>query len=88
MFRSCPEAFAAPVALSSGDRSCPGFVVRPAVVRGYLRSTMRHQRPLLDWLLLLALAGLWGTSFLVIKIALREVTPVTLVAARLPCEGR
>jgi drug/metabolite transporter (DMT)-like permease len=43
---------------------------------------MRHQRPLLDWLLLLALAGLWGTSFLVIKIAVREIPPVTLVAAR------
>jgi len=56
--------------------------VRPAAVREYPRATMRHRRPLLDWLLLLALAGLWGTSFLVIKIALREVTPVTLVAAR------
>jgi drug/metabolite transporter (DMT)-like permease len=43
---------------------------------------MRHRRPLLDWLLLLALAGLWGTSFLFVKIAVREITPATLVAAR------
>jgi len=43
---------------------------------------MRHQRPLIDWFALLALAGLWGTSFLVIKLAVREITPVTLVAAR------
>jgi drug/metabolite transporter (DMT)-like permease len=43
---------------------------------------MRHQRPLIDWLGLLALAVLWGTSFLFLKIAVREITPVTLVAAR------
>jgi drug/metabolite transporter (DMT)-like permease len=43
---------------------------------------MRRQRPLIDWFVLLALAGLWGTSFLFVKIAVREVTPVTLVAAR------
>jgi drug/metabolite transporter (DMT)-like permease len=43
---------------------------------------MRRQRPLIDWFVLLALAGLWGTSFLFIKIAAREITPVTLVAAR------
>jgi len=43
---------------------------------------MRSPRPLIDWFGLLALAILWGTSFLVIKIALREIAPVTLVAAR------
>jgi drug/metabolite transporter (DMT)-like permease len=43
---------------------------------------MRRQRPLIDWFVLLALAGLWGTSFLFVKIAVREVTPMTLVAAR------
>jgi len=43
---------------------------------------MRHQRPLIDWIALLALAGLWGTSFLFIKIAVRQITPLTLVAAR------
>jgi drug/metabolite transporter (DMT)-like permease len=43
---------------------------------------MRHQRPLNDWLYLLALAFLWGTSFLFVKIAVRTVAPATLVAAR------
>ncbi len=43
---------------------------------------MRRQRPLIDWFVLLALAGLWGTSFLFVKIAVRDVTPMTLVAAR------
>ena len=43
---------------------------------------MRQSRPLIDWLGLLALAGLWGTSFLFVKIAVREVAPVTMVAVR------
>ena len=43
---------------------------------------MQHRRPLIDWLFLLVLAFLWGTSFLVIKIAVREIAPATLVAAR------
>ncbi|MBW1843442.1 MAG: DMT family transporter [Deltaproteobacteria bacterium] len=43
---------------------------------------MRQQRPLIDWFGLLALAVLWGTSFLFVKIAVREVPPLTLVAAR------
>jgi drug/metabolite transporter (DMT)-like permease len=43
---------------------------------------MRHRRPLIDWFLLLVLAGLWGSSFLFVKIAVREITPATLVAAR------
>jgi drug/metabolite transporter (DMT)-like permease len=43
---------------------------------------MRHRRPLIDWFLLLVLAGLWGSSFLFVKIAVREFTPATLVAAR------
>jgi len=43
---------------------------------------MRHRRPLIDWLLLLALAFLWGTSFLFVKIAVSEIAPATLVAAR------
>ncbi len=53
-----------------------------ALATGYLRLTMRHQRPLLDWFMILALAVLWGSSFLFVKIAVREITPVTLVAAR------
>ncbi|MBW2494343.1 MAG: DMT family transporter, partial [Deltaproteobacteria bacterium] len=43
---------------------------------------MRQPRPLVDWLGLLLLAILWGTSFLFVKIAVREVTPFTMVAAR------
>jgi drug/metabolite transporter (DMT)-like permease len=35
-----------------------------------------------DWLYLLALAFLWGTSFLFVKIAVRSVAPATLVATR------
>jgi len=43
---------------------------------------MRHRRPLIDWLMLLVLASFWGSSFLFVKIAVREITPATLVAAR------
>lgn len=43
---------------------------------------MHHRRPLIDWLLLLALAFLWGTSFLFVKIAVSAISPATLVAAR------
>ena len=43
---------------------------------------MRHRRPLKDWLYLLVLVGLWGTSFLFVKIAVRSIPPATLVAAR------
>ncbi|TCJ16110.1 DMT family transporter [Rubrobacter taiwanensis] len=35
-----------------------------------------------DFVLLLALAALWGASFMFIKVAVAEVTPVFLVAAR------
>jgi drug/metabolite transporter (DMT)-like permease len=50
--------------------------------RRYLRLTMHQQRPLIDWFGILALAVLWGTSFLFVKIAVREVPPLTMVAAR------
>ncbi len=43
---------------------------------------MRQKHPLNDWLYLLALALLWGTSFLFVKIAVRSIAPATLVAAR------
>jgi len=43
---------------------------------------MHQQRPLIDWFGILALAVLWGTSFLFVKIAVREVPPLTMVAAR------
>ena len=34
-------------------------------------------------LMLLALAALWGASFLLIKVAVRELTPATLIVGRL-----
>jgi drug/metabolite transporter (DMT)-like permease len=43
---------------------------------------MHQPRPLIDWFGILALAVLWGTSFLFVKIAVREVPPLTMVAAR------
>lgn len=45
-------------------------------------TTLAAARPL-DWLLLVFLASIWGASFLFIKIAVVEVTPMTLVALRL-----
>ena len=44
---------------------------------------MHRRGSLSDWLLLLALALLWGTAFLFIKITLFELPPITLVATRL-----
>lgn len=35
------------------------------------------------WLLFLALAGMWGSSYLFIKIGVETITPLTLVAGRL-----
>ena len=35
------------------------------------------------WLVFLALAGMWGSSYLFIKIGVETITPLTLVAARL-----
>ncbi len=43
---------------------------------------MSPQRTPRDWLQLLALSFLWGSSFLFVKIAVRTVPPATLVAAR------
>ena len=41
-----------------------------------------HRGSPVDWLLLLALALLWGTAFLFIKLAVVELPPATLVTAR------
>src|SRR5215218_8771263 len=40
-------------------------------------------RTLTDWLLLLALVAMWGSSFMFNKRGLETVTPLTLVAGRL-----
>lgn len=44
---------------------------------------MRHRRPLLHWLLLLALVVMWGSSFLLNKVALAALAPTDLVAGRM-----
>ena len=44
---------------------------------------MSAQRDSLDWLLLLTLVAMWGSAFYFIEIALRTMTPLSLVAFRL-----
>jgi drug/metabolite transporter (DMT)-like permease len=44
---------------------------------------MPGQRTLKDWTLLMALAAMWGSAFLFIKLGVATVPPATLVAARL-----
>ena len=44
---------------------------------------MSAQRSLNDWALLMALAAMWGSAFLFIKLGVATVPPATLVAARL-----
>ncbi|MDH3473641.1 MAG: DMT family transporter [Rhodospirillales bacterium] len=44
---------------------------------------MADRRPLLHWLLLLALVAMWGSSFMFTKVALEALAPLGLVAARL-----
>jgi len=43
---------------------------------------MSPRRPLLHWLLLFALVAMWGTSFLLTKIAVAAIQPIDLVAGR------
>ena len=44
---------------------------------------MSASRDSRDWLMLMTLVAMWGTSFLFIEIALRSVSPLTLVAIRI-----
>ncbi len=44
---------------------------------------MSTQRDSLDWLMLMTLVAMWGTSYFFIEIALRSVAPLTLVATRI-----
>jgi len=44
---------------------------------------MSQRRDAIDWLLLLTLVAMWGSSFFFIEIAIRSVTPLTLVAIRI-----
>ncbi len=46
-------------------------------------SAMPTRRPLLHWLLLLALVAMWGSSFMLTKVALGAIHPLGLVAGRL-----
>jgi len=43
---------------------------------------MDPKRPLLHWLMLLALVAMWGSSFLFTKIAVAAIAPLDLVAGR------
>ena len=43
---------------------------------------MPPRRPLLHWLLLFALVAMWGTSFLLTKIAVAAIAAIDLVAGR------
>jgi drug/metabolite transporter (DMT)-like permease len=43
---------------------------------------MSPRRPLLHWLLLFALVAMWGTSFLLTKVAVAAIAPLDLVAGR------
>jgi drug/metabolite transporter (DMT)-like permease len=43
---------------------------------------MHRRATPIEWLVFLALAGAWGSSYLFIKIGLETLTPLTLVAAR------
>lgn len=44
---------------------------------------MSARREPLDWLMLMTLVAMWGSSFLFNEIAIRSVTPITLVAIRI-----
>ncbi len=44
---------------------------------------MSAQRDSLDWLMLMTLVAMWGSSFLFIEIALRSIVPLTLVTIRI-----
>ena len=55
---------------------------------GYRTGTTRDcpvpeaSAPAREWLLLGALAALWGSSYLFIRVAVETIPPVTLIAAR------
>ena len=44
---------------------------------------MNPRHDALDWILLLTLVAMWGSSFFFIEIALRSVTPLVLVTIRI-----
>ncbi len=44
---------------------------------------MHQRRPLLHWILLFALVVMWGSSFLLTKVAVAAITPGDLVAGRI-----
>ena len=44
--------------------------------------TTQHAHKGMEYILLLALAGLWGSSYLFLKIAVETIPPITLIASR------
>ena len=47
------------------------------------RFDMFGRRPLLHWILLLALVVMWGSSFMLTKVAVSAIAPSSVVAGRL-----
>jgi drug/metabolite transporter (DMT)-like permease len=69
-----------PVEPSEFERNCADAAGAPDVYRGpVIRSQMNRS----DWLILLALAAIWGSAFMFIGVAVRHVQPLTYVWLRL-----
>jgi drug/metabolite transporter (DMT)-like permease len=68
---------AIPRQLSRADRPCPGSSRVAPDLRAGRRAVTRR-----GWLLFAAMAVIWGIPYLLIKIAVGELTPATLVLVR------
>jgi drug/metabolite transporter (DMT)-like permease len=69
-----------PAAPSEFERNCADAAGAPDV---YAIAVIRTQMNRSDWLLLLALAAIWGGAFFFIGVAVRHVPPLTYVWLRL-----
>jgi drug/metabolite transporter (DMT)-like permease len=70
-------------ARSSGDRcDASADVLAPANL-SEMHPAMTGRRPVLHWLLLLALVAMWGSSFMLTKVSVAAVPPSIVVAGRL-----
>jgi drug/metabolite transporter (DMT)-like permease len=69
-----------PVEPSEFERNCADAAGAPDIYAGpVIRSQMNRS----DWLILLALAAIWGSAFMFIGVAVRHVQPLTYVWLRL-----
>src|SRR5438128_925071 len=69
-----------PIEPSQFERNCADAAGAPDV---YGRPVIRSQMNRSDWLILLALAAIWGSAFMFIGVAVRHVQPLTYVWLRL-----